>query len=120
MRIAVSSEDNSGLDSTVSAHFGRCPFYILVDVEDGRVLETQAVANPYYDSHVPGAVPQFIREQGADVMIAGGMGARAVQLFQQFGVEAVTGAQGTVRQALEGYLDGSLGGSTPCVRHGQA
>ena len=47
-------------------------------------------------------------------MLAGGMGRRAIALFQQYGIEAVTGAAGTVRHALEQYLGGALQGAEPC------
>jgi len=114
MRIAVSADDNNGLDSVVSPHFGRCPYYVLADIEDQEVKQVNAVANPYYDHHQPGQVPGFIRSQGADVMLTGGMGRRALDLFEQYGVEAVTGASGTVRHALERYLGGKLRGAEPC------
>jgi len=114
MRVAVSADDNNGLDSVVSPHFGRCPYYILADIEDQEVKQVNAVANPYYDHHQPGQVPGFIHSQGAGVMLTGGMGRRALALFEQYGVEAVTGASGTVRHALEGYLGGKLRSAEPC------
>jgi len=121
MRIAISAEERKGLDSVVSPHFGRCPYYILVDVEGQEVKAVQAVDNPYYNRHAPGQVPGFIRSQGVDVMLTGGMGRRAIGFFQQYGIQAVTGASGTVRQALQRYLDGTLRGAAPCresVEHG--
>jgi predicted Fe-Mo cluster-binding NifX family protein len=48
-------------------------------------------------------------------MLTGGMGHRAVSFFQQYGIEAVTGASGTVRQALQSYLGGGLSGAEPCA-----
>jgi predicted Fe-Mo cluster-binding NifX family protein len=121
MRIAISADDNRGLDSVVSPHFGRCPYYVLVDVEDRQVRQVAAVENPYYGHHQPGQVPGFIERQGADVMLAGGMGRRAIGLFRQCGIEAVTGASGTVRHTLEQYMGGALQGAAPCresVAHG--
>ena len=121
MRIAVSADDNNGLDSVVSPHFGRCPYYVLVDLEGQEVRQVNAVANPYYGRHQPGQVPGFIHGQGADVMLTGGMGRRAIGFFQQYDIEAVTGASGTVRHALEQYLGGRLQGAEPCresLKHG--
>ena len=106
MRIAVSADDDCGLSSIVSPHFGRCPYYVLVDLEGREVQQVSSVPNPYYDQHQRGKVPGFIHSQSADVMITGGMGRRALALFEQYGVEAVTGAYGTVQRALEGYLKG--------------
>jgi predicted Fe-Mo cluster-binding NifX family protein len=114
MRIAVSVDNDDGLDSVVSPHFGRCPHYILVDVVGQEIGNISAIDNPYYGHHQPGQVPAFINRHSVDVMLTGGMGRRAVTFFQQFGIEAVTGASGTVRQSLERYLGGALRGAEPC------
>jgi predicted Fe-Mo cluster-binding NifX family protein len=114
MRIAVSAENRNGLDSVVSPHFGRCPCFVLVDLDDHDVKEVRAVDNPYYGHHQPGQVPAFINSLGANVMLTGGMGGRAIMFFQQFGIEGVTGAYGTVQQSMERYLGGELKGAAPC------
>jgi predicted Fe-Mo cluster-binding NifX family protein len=46
MRIAVSAENNDGLQSRVSSHFGRCPYFMLVEVQDGQIQNVSAVDNP--------------------------------------------------------------------------
>jgi predicted Fe-Mo cluster-binding NifX family protein len=121
MRIAISIEDNNGLESTVAHHFGRCPYFALVDVNGKEVEALNIIVNPFYAGHEPGQVPGFIHSQKADVMLSGGMGGRAIQFFQQFGIKTATGAAGAVRTALEGYLGGELSGAAPCkesVEHG--
>ena len=121
MRIAVSANENKGLDSAIGSHFGRCPFFVLVDVEANKVQAVETIDNPYYSQHEPGQVPGFIRTQAADVMLSGGMGGRAVAFFQQYGIEPVTGAAGTVGQSIQMYLSGELTGTAPCaesVEHG--
>lgn len=114
MRIVVSAQDARGLASEVDSHFGRCPFFAIVDVNGSEVIAVEAVENPFYGQHQPGQVPAFIRGLGADAMVTGGMGGRAVELFQGYGIEAVTGAGGTVQEALAAYLDGRLAGAGPC------
>lgn len=114
MRIAVSADNKNGLDSVVSPHFGRCPHYILVDVEGHDVTAVQEVDSPFCGHHQPGQVPGFIHSLGAHVMLAGGMGSRAIMFFQEYGIEGVTGAYGTVRQSIEHYLGGELKGAVPC------
>ncbi len=121
MRIAVSADNKNGLDSVVSPHFGRCPYFVVVDLDGDQVREVREVDNPYYGNHQPGQVPAFISSLGAQVMLTGGMGGRAISFFQQYGIEGVTGAYGTVRQSLERYLAGQLRGAAPCresVAHG--
>jgi predicted Fe-Mo cluster-binding NifX family protein len=121
MRIAISADNYNGLDSIVSPHFGRCPHFVLVDVDGQDVKEVSGVTNPYYGNHRPGQVPAFINSHGVNVMLTGGMGQRAIMFFEQFGIQAVTGAAGSVRQSLEHYLGGALQGAAPCresVAHG--
>ena len=115
MRIAISAANQNGLDSLVSEHFGRCLCFVLIDVEGQEIKAVLNVDNPYYGNHAPGQVPAFISSQGANVMLTGGMGGRAVGFFQQYNIEAVTGASGSVRQALQSYLRGELHGVEPCV-----
>jgi predicted Fe-Mo cluster-binding NifX family protein len=116
-RIAFACEDNKGLESEVSAHFGRCPCYTIVGVEGKEVVSSEVLENPYFNDHQPGAVPNFIRSQKVDVMIAGGMGPRAIDLFRQFGIEVATGVQGQVKNVAAAYLDGRISGIFPCEHH---
>ena len=121
MRIAISTETNDGLESVVSHHFGRCPYFVLVNVEDQEVQDVQVIENPYYEHHQTGMVPDFIHSQGAEVMISGGMGRRAISFFQQLCIQSATGGSGTARVALESYLNGDLASAEPCRdggRHG--
>jgi predicted Fe-Mo cluster-binding NifX family protein len=95
----------------------------LVDVDESnaQVQAVQTIENPFYRAHQPGQVPGFIRTQEANVMLSGGMGGRAVTFFQQYGIEPVTGAAGTVGQSIDKYLSGELTGTAPCaesVEHG--
>ncbi len=113
-RIALATEDNQGLNGQISQHFGRCPYYLIVDVEGLEIGKTESVNNPYYNSHAPGMVPQFINEQGVNVMIAGGMGPRAIDMFTGLGIEPVSGATGNVGNVLQAYLRGEITGVEAC------
>ena len=113
-RVALSADDRNGLDSIIGPHFGRCPYYVIVDLDGQEVRSITEIENPYFRSHEPGQVPRFIQQQNVDVMLTGGMGGRAIMLFEQFGIEPVTGARGTVRATLEAYLGGSLTGAESC------
>ncbi|NMC68909.1 MAG: P-loop NTPase [Myxococcales bacterium] len=114
-RIAVACEDDRGLDGQVSGHFGRCPAYTVVEVQDGRIKGARVEANPHFHNHQPGAMPVFVRGLGADVVIAGGMGPRAIDMFGEYGIEVVTGAVGNVRRVVEAYLRGEQKGIVPCA-----
>ena len=115
MKIAVSAQTNAGLDSQVAQHFGRCPYFAIVDLVDNKVRAVKIVDNPYSSHHSPGQVPEFIRSQEAEVMLSGGMGRRAIQFFNESGITAFTGANGTIQTAIEKYLKGEFGEAAPCA-----
>jgi predicted Fe-Mo cluster-binding NifX family protein len=112
--IAIASLDDRGLQGEVSGHFGRCAFYTMVSIESDEIVEVGIVPNPHAQAHKPGVMPNFINQLGASAIIAGGMGPRAIRLFEELGVEVATGAVGSVGAVLGAYLDGRLGGTVPC------
>jgi predicted Fe-Mo cluster-binding NifX family protein len=114
--IVMACRDDKGVFGELSAHFGRCPHYLVATAIKGDVYSTSVVDNPHYAGHRPGQMPNFIKELGADVIVAGGMGPRAIDIFGQNGIEVVTGAAGQTGAALRAYLDGQLTGTVPC-RH---
>lgn len=118
MKIAFATDDNMGLDSVLSHHFGRCPYYIVVEMVEKEIKNVQAVKNPFYESHgQTGEVPNFIHSLGADVIIAGGMGPKAIGVFQHLGIQAFTGASGIVENVLKDYMNNKIDGAVPCSDH---
>jgi predicted Fe-Mo cluster-binding NifX family protein len=110
MKIAVSTDSGQ-----VSAHFGRCPEYTIFVVEDNKVIRQEVIPNP---GHEPGFLPRYLAEKGVNCIIAGGMGPRAQQLFEQNKIKTVTGAFGDVASVVEKYLQGSLElGEDTCEHH---
>lgn len=90
------------------AHFGHCEQFVLVDIdiENKRVQATNTVTPP---PHEPGLLPRWLHERGATLIIAGGMGQRAQQLFAQNRIAVVVGAPAETPDALvEAYLSGTL------------
>jgi predicted Fe-Mo cluster-binding NifX family protein len=85
-----------------------------VDIQENAEPSVQVVDNPFFGNHAPGQVPGFIQSQNANVMLSGGMGQRAVMFFNQMGIQAATGASGTVKDAVYAYLNGDLTGTEPC------
>lgn len=121
MKIAISAQTNNNLESTIAQHFGRCPFFAMVELEDKAIKNIELIENPFFASHEVGEVPNFIRELKADVMISGGMGGRAIQFFKDFGIGVYTGANGSVKETIEKYVQGQLNEANPCsesVDHG--
>ncbi len=93
---------------TLAEHFGHCEEFALVDAdaEEGSVLRTSVAVPP---AHEPGVLPRWLQEQGVQVILAGGMGTRAQQLFTEQGMTVVTGVPSDGPDALvEAYLGGRL------------
>lgn len=106
------------LDGKLSPHFGHCPqvAMIKVDLASKTILSNNAIATP---PHVPGKLPGWLKEQGAELVIAGGMGQRAVDLFHQAGVRVVVGAPSdSVEKVVEAFLHGKLQGGENACNHG--
>lgn len=89
----------------VAGHFGHCQNFIFFDTEDGKITAENSVPNP---GHRPGFLPNFVADNGATVIISGGMGGGAVDIFNERGVEVIVGVQGSARVAVESYLAGEL------------
>ncbi len=108
MKVAISTD--SGY---VSAHFGRAPEITIVTIENNKVIEKKILPNP---GHSVGSIPQFVSQQGASYMIAGGMGRRAEAFFNNYGIEVIVGITGRIDDVIEKILDGTLeGGESLCA-----
>ena len=92
----------------LSMHFGHCETFALVDVDENS-KEISKMISLQPPGHQPGVLPQWLHEQGATVIIAGGMGQRAQQLFAQNGIEVVVGASALPpEQLVEAYINNAL------------
>ena len=93
-------------EGKLTAHFGHCQEFALVDVEDNEVKQTETLVPP---PHEPGVLPKWLHDLGANVIIAGGMGARALDLFTQNDIKVVVGASALAPEVLvKQYLDNAL------------
>jgi predicted Fe-Mo cluster-binding NifX family protein len=103
MRIAIPLADGK-----LSAHFGHCERFVLLDV-DPQTKAIQSKEELVAPPHEPGLLPRWLAERGAQLIIAGGMGGRAQQLFAQNGIQVVVGAPAETPEVLvAAYLGGTL------------
>ncbi len=107
------------IDGRFSDHFGGAQAFALylVDEATRQVGERRVVAPP---EHGRGVYPMWLRQQGADVVLAGGMGPRATGILAQHGIEVVLGVQGDDPDTVVSrYLSGTLEATgEPCHEHG--
>jgi len=95
-------------DGRLAMHFGHCQQFAFVDVDEAtrQPRGTEVLTAP---PHEPGLLPRWLHEQGADVILAGGMGQRAQQLFAEKGIRAVCGVPSdTPDNVVRGFLDGTI------------
>lgn len=108
MRVCVPTMGESGLDELVGAHFGRAETFTIVDTETNEV---EVVPNTSEHMGGTGLPPELLSKKNVHVMLAGGIGPKAIQMFEQYGIKVLVGATGTVRDAVndlkEGYLEGA-------------
>jgi predicted Fe-Mo cluster-binding NifX family protein/MinD-like ATPase involved in chromosome partitioning or flagellar assembly len=92
----------------LAMHFGHCETFALIDVDEKtkKILKQESVPAP---EHQPGLLPAWLHEQGANIIIAGGMGSRAQSLFAQHGIRVEVGAPSEAPEKIvTDYLNGSL------------
>ncbi|MFC1808950.1 NifB/NifX family molybdenum-iron cluster-binding protein [Candidatus Omnitrophota bacterium] len=117
MRIGITIDENKGMDSLVSMHFGQCQYFMIIDMDGNQVKNVKVVANTV--RHGGGgcvAVDEMLKNNITHV-IAGGMGMGAQEKFSTAGVK-IFGYLGTVREAVEGLLENKLNGLGACKEHG--
>jgi len=98
----------------LSPHFGHCENFALIDVDENRkIIKKEFVPAP---EHQPGLLPGWLAKQKVSVVLAGGMGIRAQELFQQNQIKVVVGVmEDNPEKAVLSYLNGSLAtGSNVC------
>ena len=102
MIIAISTESDE-----ISPHFGRASQFTFLNIKNNKLIEKKILNNP---GHTIGNIPNFIREQGANIVIAGSMGNRAIQYFNDYNIEVILAKKGKVNDIIRQILDGSLNG----------
>ncbi|HQC54786.1 MAG TPA: NifB/NifX family molybdenum-iron cluster-binding protein [Clostridia bacterium] len=108
LKIAVATEN-----AMVTDHFGHCESFMIFDTENNKIVNSETLKNP---GHRPGFLPNFLADYGVNVIISGGMGGGAVEIFNERNVEVIVGASGAAKDAVEAYLKGNLK-STGSVCH---
>jgi predicted Fe-Mo cluster-binding NifX family protein len=106
MKICVSSTANS-LDAPVDPRFGRCPYFIIMDLD---TMQFEAVPNAASGAMGGAGIQaaQIIASKGAKIVITGNVGPNAFQALSAAGIKIITGAYGTVREVVEKYKRGEL------------
>ncbi|NLO10117.1 MAG: dinitrogenase iron-molybdenum cofactor [Clostridiales bacterium] len=108
LKIAIASDN-----CNVAEHFGHCESFMIFNVENNKIIGSETIVNP---GHKPGFLPDFLHDIGVNVIISGGMGGGAINIFKEKNIEFIVGISGDAKIAVEEYLYGSLK-STGLVCH---
>lgn len=106
MKICVSAVANS-LDAQLDPRFGRCPYFVIVDLES---MQFEAIPNDASGAMGGAGIQaaQTIAGKGVTVLITGNVGPNAFQALSAAGIKIVTGAFGTVKESVEKFKRGEL------------
>jgi predicted Fe-Mo cluster-binding NifX family protein len=110
MKIAIPTE---GI--CISAHFGHCPSFTIAEIEGNKVVNKETIDNP---GHEPGPVPEFLKSLGVNTIIAAGMGAKAMDLFNNYSISYILGIDGKVDEIIDSFIKGELKGGESSCDHG--
>ena len=117
-RIVIPAEDGSGLNARLSEHFGRAPYFIVVELdEDRNVSSIQAVPNESEHFGGFGRPPDRILQFKPNAVITFGMGPRALSIFQEAGVAVLKANADTVKEVIEAYRQDKLEELTEGCHH---
>ena len=101
-RIAIPINESGILDG----HFGHCKYFALIDVEGKNIISEEKVTPP---PHEPGVLPKWLAEKGVTDVLAGGMGHKAIQIFNYNNVNVFVGAPTlSTKELVAGFLEKSI------------
>ena len=101
MKIAIPCVENQ-----LCMHFGHCDQFAVVTVESKKITGVELLTPP---PHEPGLLPRWLHEQDVELVIAGGMGQRAQQIFAANNIKTIVGAPAdTPENLVEAWLNGTL------------
>lgn len=103
MKIAIPTANGK-----LTMHFGHCEKFTMLDVDpESKAITGTTELDP--PAHEPGVLPRWLAEQSTNLIIAGGMGQRAQDLFTAQNIEVIVGAPCETPEALaKAYLAGAL------------
>ncbi|MGE4572039.1 MAG: NifB/NifX family molybdenum-iron cluster-binding protein [Candidatus Izemoplasmatales bacterium] len=110
MKVALSTKNNM-----VTEHFGHCDYFIVYEIENKEIIGSFLIKNP---PHQKGHLPKFLKENGIDVVIAGGIGAMAVNLLEELNIQVIMNVCGHADEVIKKYINNELkSNGEPCSDH---
>jgi predicted Fe-Mo cluster-binding NifX family protein len=114
MKLLIPSQGEE-MGSKMSPVFGRCPYFMLIEIEGGKIQGSRTVANEAANQQGGAglAAAQAAHDLGAEAIVAGTVGPKAFGALESFGIKVYESVSGTVRENAEAFLQGSLNKASP-------
>lgn len=107
MKIIIPLGEDAGLNSAVHDHFGSCPFYALVNTQDGSLAILPNAA--MHHDHGQCTPADLFAANGIDAVLCKGIGAGAISRLQALGITVYTMPTArTADEAIEAFNQGTL------------
>jgi divalent metal cation (Fe/Co/Zn/Cd) transporter len=108
--IAFPTDEDNGIESIVSPHFGKCKNFVLVKLRDGKMVEVETVSNPASQKeHSKGPESaEFLYKKGITALVSKSMGKPALYTLRNLGIFLYQSEEKTVKELVDGYLNGKL------------
>lgn len=120
VRLVVPSSEEKGLDSRLSQHFGRAPFYVVVDLDEkGNIISDSSIPNTSEHFGGVGVPPDRIIQLKPNALVTYGLGSKALAMFQTAGVAVLRTEANTVREVVSAYNNNELQELTEGCQHAQ-
>jgi len=107
-KIIVPTETQEGLNAKVAEHFGRAPYFTVVELDNGEIVNVKTVLNTSEHVGGVGSAHDHILEQEPKALIAYGMGPRGLTTFQSAGITVLKATADTVKALITAYKEGNL------------
>lgn len=106
--ICVPSLDGNGIKGKVSQHLGKTPYFVLIKYEKDKIEDFQVLESK--GKHMGGQITpgEFIASSGAQTLLCGNLGHKAIQMIQKAGIDIYVGASGKVIEAVQDWSEGKL------------
>ena len=109
VRIVVPVSEEKGIDSRLSQHFGRAPFYAIIDLDEKRqVIGEGTIANTSEHFGGVGLPPDRILQLKPAALVTYGLGSKALRIFQDAGVAVLRTEADNVREVVNAYTKNEL------------
>ena len=110
MRAAIATENGE-----VCQHFGSCPEYTIIDIENNEVKGRSIFKNPGHGGGC--AMPSHLNNEKVNCVVAGGMGQKAIMGFEHYGIKMFMGVTGTIDEVIDKLLKNTLEGGESLCNH---